>query len=105
MGLRYSERPPRDEYVLTDKGRDFRPVLMALTAWGNRHMAGEDGPALVLLDRESGKAVEPVMVDAATGQPLTPDSTALAAGPGAGPEIRSRLELAARRNETKETNR
>ena len=30
----YSERPARYEYVLTDKGRDFFPVLMALFSWG-----------------------------------------------------------------------
>ncbi len=24
---RYSERPPRDEYVLTQQSRDFRPVM------------------------------------------------------------------------------
>jgi DNA-binding HxlR family transcriptional regulator len=34
---RYSERPPRDEYVLTPKGRDFRPVLDAMKAFGERH--------------------------------------------------------------------
>src|SRR6201995_4682474 len=28
----YSERPPRDEYVLTERGRDFKPVLIALVA-------------------------------------------------------------------------
>src|SRR5580765_5193185 len=38
---RYSERPPRDEYVLTARGRDFRPVLLSLMAWGNRHFAPE----------------------------------------------------------------
>jgi DNA-binding HxlR family transcriptional regulator len=38
---RYSERPPRDEYVLTPRGRDFRPVLVSLLAWGNRHFAPE----------------------------------------------------------------
>src|ERR1051325_12044963 len=27
---RYSDRPPRDEYVATARGRDFRPVLVAL---------------------------------------------------------------------------
>src|ERR1700760_2178844 len=26
----YNERPPRFEYVLTDRGRDFRPVLISL---------------------------------------------------------------------------
>src|ERR1700738_5172177 len=38
---RYNEHPPRDEYVLTERGRDFRPVLLALLAWGNRHFALE----------------------------------------------------------------
>src|SRR3979409_2152330 len=38
---RYSERPPRDEYLLTARGRDFRPVIQALLAWGNRHFAPE----------------------------------------------------------------
>src|ERR671926_1039971 len=38
---RYSERPPRDEYLPTARGRDFRPVLIALLAWGNKHFAPE----------------------------------------------------------------
>src|SRR5258707_972722 len=29
---RYSDRPPRDEYVVTEAGRDFLPVLLALSA-------------------------------------------------------------------------
>src|SRR5688500_8413341 len=33
---RYSGRPVRHEYVLTPKGRDFAPVLVALLAYGNR---------------------------------------------------------------------
>ena len=33
----YCERPPRYEYVLTQKGRDFFPVMMALFAWGNQY--------------------------------------------------------------------
>lgn len=33
---RYSERPPRDEYMLTDAGRDLAPVLLALKQWGDR---------------------------------------------------------------------
>ncbi len=34
---RYSEHPPRDEYVLTGRGRDFLPVLQALQAFGEAH--------------------------------------------------------------------
>ena len=30
---RYSEHPPRDEYVLTEAGAAFRPVILALYAW------------------------------------------------------------------------
>ncbi|HSK91043.1 MAG TPA: helix-turn-helix domain-containing protein [Euzebyales bacterium] len=32
----YQEHPPRDEYVLTDKGRDLLDVLLALWRWGDR---------------------------------------------------------------------
>src|ERR1700761_4022585 len=35
---RYNERPPRDDYVLTDMGRDFEPVMEALKAFGNRRL-------------------------------------------------------------------
>lgn len=66
---RYSERPPRDEYVLTERGRDFRPVLWSLLAWGNRHFAPE-GPSVVIVDGETGAVADPVLVDRASGRPL-----------------------------------
>src|SRR5260370_26008754 len=66
---RYSERPPRDEYVLTARGRDFRPVLIALMAWGNRHFAPE-GASVQLIDTKTGAAVDPILVARATGRPL-----------------------------------
>src|ERR1700758_163875 len=37
----YNKHPPRHEYVLTPRGRDFWPVLVALMAYGNRHFARE----------------------------------------------------------------
>ena len=37
----YSERPPRQEYLLTPKGRELRPVLLTLYDWGERHVYGE----------------------------------------------------------------
>jgi DNA-binding HxlR family transcriptional regulator len=33
----YSERPPREEYILTDAGRDFLPVLFMMAASGEKH--------------------------------------------------------------------
>jgi DNA-binding HxlR family transcriptional regulator len=34
---RYSEHPPRDEYLLTDAGRELMPVLGQLRVWGEKH--------------------------------------------------------------------
>ena len=45
----YEERPPRDEYLLTEKGRDLFPIIAALMAWGDRWTAGEAGPPLMLV--------------------------------------------------------
>jgi DNA-binding HxlR family transcriptional regulator len=36
---RYSERPPRDEYVLTEAGTAIRPALRALRKWGEQYAA------------------------------------------------------------------
>ncbi len=42
---RYSERPPRDEYVLTARGRAFKPVLNAMRDFGEAHFPREAGDA------------------------------------------------------------
>jgi DNA-binding HxlR family transcriptional regulator len=33
----YSDRPPRDEYLLTAAGREAVPILRSLRRWGERH--------------------------------------------------------------------
>jgi DNA-binding HxlR family transcriptional regulator len=38
--VRYNERPPRDEYRLTDKGRGLWTVLHALREWGDEWVVG-----------------------------------------------------------------
>nr|WP_276592557.1 MULTISPECIES: helix-turn-helix domain-containing protein [unclassified Methylobacterium] len=63
---RYSERPPRDEYVLSVSGRDFLPVLFALGEWERRHHVG--GPLSRIVDAKTGKEVTAVVVDAQTGE-------------------------------------
>jgi DNA-binding HxlR family transcriptional regulator len=86
---RYSERPPRDEYVLTQAGRDFRPVLWALLAWGNKHFAPE-GVSVVIIDSQSGAEAEPVLVDRKSGRPLVTPAFRSAAGPAADARTRRR---------------
>ena len=78
----YSERPPRDEYVLTSRGRDFHDVLLALLAFGNRHFAPE-GESVLVVDAISGVPAEPIVVDRRSGRPLAGPDYKLAAGPAA----------------------
>jgi DNA-binding HxlR family transcriptional regulator len=66
---RYSEHPPRDEYVLTERGRDFRPVLLAMMAFGNRHFP-PDRLTVRVVNEQTGQPVDPVLVDPATGLPV-----------------------------------
>lgn len=93
---RYSERPPRHEYRLTDAGRDARSVLFALLAWGNRHLAPE-GHSVVVLNAETGEAADPVMVDRKTGRPLSDPAFRIATGPAANTRVHQRVAAAAGR--------
>jgi DNA-binding HxlR family transcriptional regulator len=88
---RYHERPPRYEYVLTERGRDFRPVLWALLSWGNKHFAPE-GKSVVIVDRDTGAEADPVLVDRASGRPLSEPEFRPAAGPAADERTRRRHE-------------
>ncbi|KRA06372.1 winged helix-turn-helix transcriptional regulator [Pseudomonas sp. Root569] len=85
----YSERPPRYEYVPTAKGEDFRMVLMALVAWGNRHYA-EEGASVEVVERDTGRPVQPVMATA-EGAVVPLDQCLVQAGPAASAGMRKRL--------------
>ena len=61
----YSDRPPREEYVLTDAGRDYLPVLFMIGAWGRKHRG--DGKLVRFLDAETGTDIKPVVIDSVTG--------------------------------------
>ena len=62
---RYSERPPREEYLLSEAGRDFLPVLFMIGEWGRQHLGG--GKMVRFLDTETGSEIKPVVVDEITG--------------------------------------
>lgn len=85
----YSEHPPRYEYVPTERTRDFRAVLLALLAWGNRHFAPE-GASVLVIDRKTGLRADPVLVDGISGKPLDDPRFSLAAGPAAREGVRRR---------------
>lgn len=68
----YQQRPRREEYRLTDRGRELHPVIIHLVQWGDRHLADARGAPLQHIHRgcghelrarlacdECGKAVAP----------------------------------------------
>lgn len=52
----------REEYVLTDAGRDLSLVLLALGGWADRHRPSERASDLRFVDSETGEAVEAAAV-------------------------------------------
>ncbi len=92
----YNDHPPRDEYRLTERGQDFRPVLWSLLVWGNKHFAPE-GPSVVVINIATGRRADPVLVDRASGHPMTATRFRPAPGPAADERTRQRYALAYRR--------
>ena len=43
----YQESPKRHEYILTQKGLDLYPIMMAIVHWGDTHMVDERGRPLL----------------------------------------------------------
>jgi DNA-binding HxlR family transcriptional regulator len=67
----YSARPPRNEYVLTAKGQDLRPVLLTMAAWGNRHVYKGEAPVQFIHDH-CGQPFVPRLVCDHCGEALIP---------------------------------
>src|SRR5438105_6356596 len=66
---RYSEHPARSEYHLTQAGRDLYPVIATLMRWGDKYLAGDDGPPLVL-EHTCGHQLVAQLTCQACGEPL-----------------------------------
>lgn len=74
----YSSHPDRYEYRLTDKGRDLYPVLLALLGWGDRWMAGDDGPPLTVRHKPCGHVTTGSMTCTGCGEILDARAVELA---------------------------
>jgi DNA-binding HxlR family transcriptional regulator len=81
--LRYSERPPRYRYVLTQAGRELVPVLTALTAWGDRWATPPGGPPAIHRHTRCGQAFTPTVTCSECGVPLSTDELEILPGSGA----------------------
>ena len=64
----YSEHPPREEYLLTQAGQDFLPVLFVIGAWGRKHKPFENPEKMpIFLDAEQATEIKPIVIDQVTG--------------------------------------
>jgi DNA-binding HxlR family transcriptional regulator len=90
---RYQERPPRDEYRLTAKGRDLWKVGVALREWGDRWDAtGFGAPTVETVDRATGCKLVLALVDPKTGVAAPRDRIRFRPGPGADEAARRLLD-------------
>ena len=67
---RYQDRPERHEYVLTERGRDLRRVMVSMLQWGDKWSSLPE-PPVTLIDADTGDEIEPVYVDRRSGRPLS----------------------------------
>ncbi|OAF18962.1 winged helix-turn-helix transcriptional regulator [Bradyrhizobium neotropicale] len=79
----YQVNPTRHEYILTQKGLDLYPVVMAIVHWGDTHMVDERGRPLLHEHKNCGKMFDPVMVCSECGEPIIAKEVHVHAGPGA----------------------
>lgn len=80
--VRYQERPERYEYQLTAMGQTLAVPVVALMQWGDRHLAGPDGPPRVVRHRECGGRVQAKLVCARCRDAVRPADVDVLPGPG-----------------------
>ena len=88
----YQTGPDRYEYVLTSKGADIMLVIQALAQIGDKwQIAGDKGPPLRFINRNSGRPVKVALVDEKSGETVRRRDICPKAGPGADDLVRWRL--------------
>jgi DNA-binding HxlR family transcriptional regulator len=78
----YARDPDRHEYRLTDAGRDLFPAIVTLMRWGDQHLAGPEGPPIVLRHSTCGEIADPRLTCQHCGQPIDASDVTPEPGPG-----------------------
>lgn len=77
----YSEHPPRDDYILTQKGRDLWPILTTMRQWGDKY-AAPSGPPIELIHSGCGKRTRVELVCEECGERVAARDVKMVVGPG-----------------------
>lgn len=89
----YQDNPPRNEYLLTEMGREFFPILAALASWGDRWMDQGKGKPVALLHTECGHELQAEVICARCGKPVISESVEFHIGPGYPAEVPEQMDL------------
>jgi DNA-binding HxlR family transcriptional regulator len=79
---RYSEAPPRDEYVLTAKGQELWSAVYSLAQWGERHLS-TSGPRRIFSHAACGNRLDSSGACPACHETVPPGDVEMRPGPGA----------------------
>jgi len=77
------DRRPRYEYVLTEKGTELVDLLMVMTGWGDKWLAGEAGPPVLYRHHACGEVSGVDLRCAHCGEPMHANDVDPLPGPGA----------------------
>ena len=89
----YQDNPPRYEYLLTEMGRDFFPVLAAMLAWGDKWLDGGAGAPVTLRHHAPGHSIVSQVVCTECGDAVTHDDIQFCVGPGYPDDIDPELDI------------
>jgi hypothetical protein len=78
----YQDNPVRSAYALTEAGRDLIPILIALTAWGDRWFTPDGGPPIRFTHETCGHRTTATVSCSECGNPLAADDVTPSPGPG-----------------------
>ena len=78
----YDQRP-RYEYVLTEKGAELVDMLLVVSAWGDKWLAGKAGPPVLLRHHVCGEISRVDLRCAHCGEPMHAGDVEQLPGPGA----------------------
>jgi DNA-binding HxlR family transcriptional regulator len=101
----YQDNPPRNEYLLTEMGRDFFTVLVAIRNFGDRWLDGGEGAPVTLHHLACGHDLGSRSICASCGEDVVLDDIEFRVGPGypdtfePGRDLRPRLAPASKRSE------
>jgi DNA-binding HxlR family transcriptional regulator len=79
--VQYASDPDRYEYRLTEAGRDLFGAAVMLMRWGDKYLAGPEGPPLVLRHHECGQIADANLICGKCGKEITAHNVTPEPGP------------------------